>query len=68
MSATRKIPVNLTVAEFLEWRPDDGQRWQLLDGEPVATAPAKVGHGVLEAEIGARLRNHLLERGGGCRV
>jgi Uma2 family endonuclease len=68
MSGTRKIPVNLTVPEFLEWCPDDGQRWQLLDGEPVAMAPAKVGHGALQAEVGARLRNHLLEQGRGCRV
>ena len=46
MSATLKAPVNMTVAEFLEWCPDDGQRWQLVDGEPVAMAPGATGPGI----------------------
>jgi hypothetical protein len=29
MSARRTIPANMTVAEFLEWCPDDGQRWDV---------------------------------------
>ena len=66
MSASLKIPANMSVAEFLEWCPDDGQRWELVDGTPRGMAPAKVGHGALQGEVAARLRNHLLERGRPC--
>ncbi|WP_137180498.1 Uma2 family endonuclease [Roseomonas sp. AR75] len=68
MSATLRAPANMTVAEFLEWCPDDGQRWQLIDGEPVAMAPAKVGHGVLQALVAARLVTHLADRRSPCTV
>jgi Uma2 family endonuclease len=68
MSATLKIPVSMTVAEFLEWCPDDGQRWQLVDGEPMAMAPARVGHGAMQALVAARLIYHLDERGSPCTV
>ncbi len=58
----------MTVAEFLEWCPDDGQHWELVDGTPRAMAPAKVAHGQLQTEVGALLRNHLLDRGSACSV
>jgi Uma2 family endonuclease len=60
----------MTVAEFLQWDADDasGRRWQLIDGEPVAMAPASQTHAFLVNEIGSLLRNHLLERGLPCRV
>lgn len=66
MSSTAKLPVDMTVAEFLAWRPDDGQRWQLVDGGPRAMAPAKMGQNALVIELAALLRNHLLERGLPC--
>jgi Uma2 family endonuclease len=68
MSASRKIPANMTVAEFLEWCPEDGQRWELVDGTPRAVAPAKIAHGQLQTEVGALLRNHLLNHGSACSV
>lgn len=59
----------MTVTEFLAWPPDPtGATWQLIDGEPVAMAPASETHGSIQAEIAALLRNHLLERGLPCRV
>ena len=59
----------MTVTEFLAWPADPtGATWQLIDGEPVAMAPASDTHGSIQAEIAALLRNHLLERGLPCRV
>lgn len=69
MSASLRIPhipAKMTVAEFLEWCPEDGQRWELVDGTPRAMAPAKMGHNAIMGELGAQLRNHLLERGSPC--
>lgn len=66
MSASTKLPVDMTVAEFLAWCPEDGQVWELVDGAPRAMAPAKMGNNALVSELGALLRNHLLDRGGRC--
>ncbi len=68
MSSATKIPARLTVAEFLDWCPEDGRVWQLVDGEPMAMAPASTAHARMQTEIGALLRNHLLERGSTCDV
>jgi Uma2 family endonuclease len=60
----------MTVDEFLDWDPHDPtvRRWQLVDGEPVAMAPGSENHASLQNELGALLRNHLLERGSACRA
>jgi Uma2 family endonuclease len=71
MAALRKhVLARMTLDEFLAWDPHDasGRTWQLIDGEPVAMAPGTDAHGSIQAEIAALLRNHLLERGGPCRV
>jgi Uma2 family endonuclease len=68
MSASRNIPANMTVAEFLEWCPDDGQRWELVDGTPRAMAPAKVAHGQLQSEVARLLGNHLAEQSRACSI
>jgi Uma2 family endonuclease len=68
MSASLKLPAAMTVAEFLDWCPEDGQRWELVDGAPRAMAPARVGHGAIQAEIAGLLRNHLLEHRVPCTV
>ncbi len=71
MSAALKHPPSrMTVDEFLAWDSGDrtGQRCQLVDGEPVAMAPASDNHGSIQAELAALIRNYLLERGGPCRV
>jgi Uma2 family endonuclease len=60
----------MTLVEFLSSDAADpsGTSWQLIDGEPVAMAPASETHAALQGEIGALLRNHLLEKGGPCRL
>ncbi len=71
MSAALKHPPSrMAVDEFLAWDSGDhtGRRWQLVDGEPVAMAPASDNHGSIQAELARLLGNHLVERGSSCRV
>lgn len=71
MSTALKMPSrHMTVAEFLDWNPDDGSGalWQLRDGEPEMMAPASDRHGSIQAELTRLLINHLDSRGGPCRV
>ncbi len=68
MSVVTKIPARMSVIEFLAWCPEDGYFWQLIDGEPVAMAPPSNTHGAIQNEIGALLRNHLLDQDSPCRV
>ena len=71
MTALLKMPPvrHVTVAEFLTWPSDSaGGTWQLIDGEPVAMAPASDTHGAIQAEIARLIGNHLQARGSPCRV
>ena len=68
MSALPKIPVRMTVAEFLAWNPPTPQLWQLVDGEPQAMAPASRTHGAIQSELGSLIRNHLAESGSPCSI
>ena len=73
MSASLKLPEDpppgaMTVREFLEWCPPDGQRWELVDGTPRAMAPAKLGHGAVQGEVARLIGNHLAERDSPCTV
>lgn len=68
MSTALKIPVRMTVAEFLAWDAPGNQLWQLVDGEPQAMAPASVTHGAIQNEIGRLIANHLVNQARPCRV
>jgi len=68
MVALAKLASRMTVAEFLAWNPGDGRRWQLVDGEPCAMAPANTVHAYLQAELAALIRNHLRGAGLPCDV
>jgi Uma2 family endonuclease len=63
-----KIPMSMTVEEFLEWDSGDDYTWQLVDGEPQAMAPTKRTHGALQSELGRQIGNHLERVGGPCSV
>lgn len=69
-AALQRLPIRMTLDEFLSWAPDDGVggRWQLLDGEPVAMAPLTEAHGAIQMELGRLLANHLADRRSPCRV
>ncbi len=62
-------PSRMTVAEFLDWEGDDTDRkFELVDGEPSAMAPASGTHGTMQITIGSILRAHLRAHRPGCRV
>ena len=68
MSA-HQLPTLMTVAEFLDWpTPDGSDRWELVDGVPVAMAPASDRHGRIHAEVARLLGNHLAEHRPECSV
>jgi Uma2 family endonuclease len=58
----------MDVAEFLAWDAPRNTRWQLVDGEPQAMAPASRTHGVIQAELIKLLGVHLDEKGSPCTV
>ncbi len=68
MNAIAKIPVRMTVEEFLLWADATPGRWELVDGEPRAMTPPLRSHGSLQAELGRCLGNRLLELGRDCAV
>ena len=57
----------MTRDEFLVWATPRPERWQLVDGEPVAMAPASDEHAALVSELARLVGNHLLEKGSVCR-
>lgn len=68
MSAVPKIPAYMTLDEFLVWDAPGPERWQLVDGEPMAMAPGSRTHGAIQAELARLIANHLVERGLPCSV
>jgi Uma2 family endonuclease len=70
MSTALKLPPRMTVAEFLEWEPDDrsGALWQLRDGEPEMMAPASDRHGAIQARLAFLIISHLDAGNSGCRA
>lgn len=68
MVALPKIPAFMTVSEFLAWDSPGPARWQLVEGEPQAMAPASRSHNSIQAELGRLVGNALLDRGSPCTV
>ena len=70
MSTALRTPPHMTVAEFLDWEPNDrtGALWQLRDGEPEMMAPASDAHGAIQSRLSQLIGVHLDARGGQCRV
>ena len=62
----RKVPHHMSVDEFIAWVGDE--RWQLVDGEPRAMAPANATHGIIQTNVGNTLTRHLREAGSPCRA
>ncbi len=61
MSAANQLPAAMTVAAFLNWNPQDSDRWELIDGTPQAMAPASPRHGAIQSEAVRLIANHLAE-------
>lgn len=66
MSGAVKLPDLMTLDEFLVWDAPDGVFWQLVNGEPVAMAPALPIHALLQNRIGRRVDEHLEAKRTGC--
>ena len=58
----------MDTAEFLVWDAPNGNRWQLVDGEPQAMAPASRTHGIIQSELARLIGNHLAAEAPGCSV
>jgi Uma2 family endonuclease len=58
----------MSVQDFLSWEPGDHQTYELVDGLPRAMAPTSATHGLLQAELGAVIRNHLRSTRPNCRL
>jgi Uma2 family endonuclease len=56
----------MSVPDFLAWNAPGGQKWQLIDGEPQAMAPANRTHGSLQTELGWLLTSHFRAVGLPC--
>ena len=54
MVALAKLPVRMSVAEFLAWAAVRDGRWQLVDGAPQAMAPPSSTHGAIQGRPHAR--------------
>jgi Uma2 family endonuclease len=66
MSAAIKIPVRMTVDEFLDWDSHDGLHYELVDGEPRAMAPANRTHSLLQSRLVQLIGAHLDGRDSPC--
>ena len=66
MSAALNIPDRMTLAEFLDWDAPGTGRWQLIDGVPLAMAPAGSTQGLIQTTIARLIDTHLVQRGGPC--
>jgi Uma2 family endonuclease len=58
----------MSVDAFLNWVPQDGRKWQLIDGEPRARSPARLVHNHLQNKLGGMIENHLRATGRNCDV
>src|SRR5438105_14920247 len=66
--AVPKLPIRMSVDEFLAWNPQDGRAWQLVDGVPEAMAPANRTHGAIQNQIGHLMAAYLSQSSSPCSV
>ena len=66
MSSALTTPDQMTLEEFLAWDAPGPGRWQLIDGLPVAMAPAGRAHGRLQTVIARLIDSHLEDRDTPC--
>lgn len=66
MSTALTTPDQMTLEEFLAWDAPGPGRWQLIDGVPVAMAPAGRAHARLQTVIARLIDSHLETSGSPC--
>ena len=68
-SARRKLPTHMTVDEFIAWTGDGtAAKYELIDGELRAMAPATTTHGSIQATLSRLLGDALLKAERRCRA
>jgi Uma2 family endonuclease len=68
MSGAMRRPVEMDLPEFLAWDAPDGPRWQLVDGQPLAMAPAARTPARIQSRLAALIDTHLTARHSACTV
>lgn len=58
----------MDTAEFMAWKAPASERWQLVDGQPQAMAPASRTHGIIQAALIKLIGIHLDTQGSACTV
>lgn len=61
-----RLPLRMSVPEFLDWADLTDGRWELVDGEPRAVTPPLRTHGTLVIELGRLLTNAFVAQGSAC--
>lgn len=62
------LPTGLTIDEFLEWTATAAGRFELVDGDVRAMAPASGTHGLIQTELTFLIRQHLKTTQSRCRL
>ncbi len=68
MTAPARLPIHMSLQDFLAWESGDGLRYELIDGLPRAMAPRSTIHGFLQNELGSLIRDHLRAQRSDCAV
>ncbi|WP_158921130.1 Uma2 family endonuclease [Acidisphaera sp. S103] len=58
----------MTIDEFLAWQAGQGQRYELVDGEPAAMAGAKIRHDRVTGNAFSEIRRQMRAGGSPCDV
>lgn len=58
----------MTVMQFRAWADRQPGRWELVDGQPRAMAPASTTHGLIQSRACFLIERHLEDAGSPCRV
>jgi Uma2 family endonuclease len=66
MSSALTTPDQMTLEEFLAWDAPGSGPWQLIDGVPVAMAPAGRAHARLQTVIARLIDSHLEDLDSPC--
>lgn len=68
-AARQRLPPCMAVADFVDWPGDGtGRKFQLVDGEARAMAPASATHGIIQITLGELIRRRLVAAGSRCVV
>lgn len=68
MSQAERASTPMTVVQFRAWADRQPGRWELVDGQPRAMAPASTTHGLIQSRACFLIERHLDDAGSPCRV